>query len=220
MAVRLVDISGGAFTSSTLKATPESLDFAGETSQINDMYDEGSNAFDASKPDNENYTVFDNGIMKIECSNAGGGYTMYYYVYYNNTLIYNYSVSTDIGSGQKSPFIGFAFGVDDDTQKGMVWACAQVNYYGAYYIYTVSHATLTPTQMGNVYLAITESERPPYTWSSVPAISGKNGILSLSMIKDEALGDGSPVINGNLNDIERLAAGSNIRSTERDSSRL
>ena len=207
MAVRLVDISGGAFTSSTLKATPESLDFAGETSQINDMYDEGSNAFDASKPDNENYTVFDNGIMKIECSNAGGGYTMYYYVYYNNTLIYNYSVSTDIGSGQKSPFIGFAFGVDDDTQKGMVWACAQVNYYGAYYIYTVSHATLTPTQMGNVYLAITESERPPYTWSSVPAISGKNGILSLAMINDADIGDGSPVTDAPASVISQLTAG-------------
>ena len=51
-----------------------------------------------------------------------------------------------------------------------------------------------------------------YQWSSVPAISGKNGILSLSMIKNEALGDGNPVINGNLNDIERLAPGSNIRT--------
>lgn len=210
MAVRLVDISGGAFTSSTLKATPASLDFAGETSQINDMYDEGSNVFDATKPDNENYTIFDNGIMKIECSNAGGGYTMYYYVYYNNTLIYNYSVSTDIGSGQKSPFIGFAFGVDDDTQKGMVWACAQVNYYGAYYIYTVSHATLTPTQMGNVYLAITESEQPPYTWSSVPAISGKNGILPLSMIKNEELGDGSPVTDASMLTINRLSGNTSL----------
>ena len=32
-----------------------------------------------------------------------------------------------------------------------------------------------------------------YQWSSVPAISGKNGILSLTTIKDEELGDGSPV---------------------------
>ena len=210
MAVRLVDISGGTFTSSTLKATPASLDFAGETSQINDMYDEGSNVFDATKPDNENYTIFDNGIMKIECSNAGGGYTMYYYVYYNNTLIYNYSVSTDIGSGQKSPFIGFAFGVDDDTQKGMVWACTQVNYYGAYYIYTVSHATLTPTQMENVYLAITESERPPYTWSSVPAISGKNGILSLAMINDADIGDGNPTTANSWAPIYRLSSSANL----------
>lgn len=62
----------------------------------------------------------------------------------------------------------------------------------------------------NIYI---NGEAPViYEWSSVPAIAGKNGILSLSMIKDEALGDGSPVIDGNLNDIERLAAGSNIRT--------
>lgn len=30
---------------------------------------------------------------------------------------------------------------------------------------------------------------PTYTWQSVPSISGKNGILSLSVIKDELLGD-------------------------------
>ena len=212
MAVRLVDISGETFTSSTLKATPASLDFYGETSQVNDMYNQGSMVFDVSKPDSENYTVFDNGIMKIVCSNASSGYTMYYYIYYNNVMIYNTSVQTSIGGGEKSPFIGFAFGVDDNTQKGMIWACTQINYYGAYYIYVVSHATLSATQMGDVYLAITESEHPPYEWTSVPAISGKNGILSLSMIKNEALGDGNPVINGNLNDIERLAPGSNIRT--------
>lgn len=32
-----------------------------------------------------------------------------------------------------------------------------------------------------------------YQWSSVPAISGKNGILTLSQIRDEDLGDGNPV---------------------------
>ena len=49
-----------------------------------------------------------------------------------------------------------------------------------------------------------------YQWSSVPAISGKNGILSLSMIKDEALGDGAPVTAGDVNDIVRLSPGSRV----------
>ena len=37
-----------------------------------------------------------------------------------------------------------------------------------------------------------------YQWSSIPAISGKNGILSLATIDDEYLGDGSPVTDGSI----------------------
>ena len=50
---------------------------------------------------------------------------------------------------------------------------------------------------GEMYLWLKGNIAPliTYTWTSVPAISGKNGILSLSMIKNEALGDGNPVIN-------------------------
>lgn len=49
-----------------------------------------------------------------------------------------------------------------------------------------------------------------YQWSSVPAISGKMGILSLSMIKNEDIGDGSPVTAANDNVIDRITAGSSI----------
>lgn len=73
-----------------------------------------------------------------------------------------------------------------------------------------AQAFYLPETVTNIY--IDGNPLVTYEWSSVPAISGKNGILSLSMIKNEALGDGNPVINGNLNDIERLAAGSNIRT--------
>lgn len=51
-----------------------------------------------------------------------------------------------------------------------------------------------------------------YQWSSVPAISGKNGILSLSTIKDADIGDGSPVSGGALTAIGRLSAGSRIET--------
>ena len=87
------------------------------------------------------------------------------------------------------------------------------NYYNAFGYYTASNLPLLiylPSFVTNIL--INDQPLIVYTWSSVPAISGKNGILSLSMIKNEALGDGNPVINGNLNDIERLSAGSNIRT--------
>ena len=38
-----------------------------------------------------------------------------------------------------------------------------------------------------------------YQWTSVPAISGKNGILSLAMIDDDYIGDGSPVTGADYN---------------------
>lgn len=42
-----------------------------------------------------------------------------------------------------------------------------------------------------LYQAIKDAIPPQYTWSSVPAISGKNGILSLTMIKDEKIEEGN-----------------------------
>lgn len=91
------------------------------------------------------------------------------------------------------------------TQDGITYAAkGETNELTTYGMVFLTSAEL------NLY--INGSLPVTYQWSSVPAISGKNGILSLSMIKNEALGDGNPVINGNLNDIERLAAGSNIRT--------
>lgn len=49
-----------------------------------------------------------------------------------------------------------------------------------------------------------------YTWSSVPAISGKNGILSLSQIKDESIGAGDYVAAGNESDFKRLVFASSL----------
>ena len=50
-----------------------------------------------------------------------------------------------------------------------------------------------------------------YTWSSVPAISGKNGILSLSMIKDDQIGDGSAVSGADYDTvIDRIIAATSI----------
>lgn len=47
--------------------------------------------------------------------------------------------------------------------------------------------------LNELYNYLMEHMAPTYTWSSVPAISGKNGVLSLGMIADENIGDGNPV---------------------------
>ena len=51
-----------------------------------------------------------------------------------------------------------------------------------------------------------------YQWSSVPAISGKNGILSLATIDNEQLGDGSLVEEGSLTWITNLPSSASIAS--------
>jgi len=50
-----------------------------------------------------------------------------------------------------------------------------------------------------------------YTWSSVPAISGKNGILSLAMIKDEDIGDGSEVDDAPDSVLEAIPSAASTR---------
>lgn len=46
-----------------------------------------------------------------------------------------------------------------------------------------------------------------YTWTSVPAISGKMGILSLGTILDEFIGNGSSIINAPLSNAGQLPGG-------------
>ena len=67
------------------------------------------------------------------------------------------------------------------------------------------HAIYVPSSVTNIY--IDGSPLVTYTWSSVPAISGKNGILSLAMINDADIGDGSPVTNAPASVISQLTAG-------------
>ena len=51
---------------------------------------------------------------------------------------------------------------------------------------------------------------PTYQWVSVPTISGKMGILSLSQIKDESIGTGDYVAAGTESDMKRLVFASSL----------
>ena len=95
----------------------------------------------------------------------------------------------------------------------ITWALAtkdniQYRYQTVDSNHNIGNIVYFPSSVTNIY----ENGNPliTYQWSSVPAISGKMGILSLAMINNEDIGDGSPVTNGNLNAIARLGAGANI----------
>ena len=80
----------------------------------------------------------------------------------------------------------------------------------------ISNTNVTSTDAGiiasreELYQLIMGLIPPLYEWSSVPTISGKMGIMELSMIKDANIGDGSRVSGADLNAVERITAGSNL----------
>ena len=61
-----------------------------------------------------------------------------------------------------------------------------------------------------LYQAIMGIIPPTYIWQSVPSISGKNGILSFSMVNDNDLNNGEPVTNADASAIHRLENSTNI----------
>lgn len=73
----------------------------------------------------------------------------------------------------------------------------QYRYYALNENATVGNIVYFPSSVTNIY----ENGQPliTYQWSSVPVISGKNGILSLAMIDDAHIGDGSRVTGADYN---------------------
>ena len=103
-------------------------------------------------------------------------------------------------------YYGLAFAVDDAEEKGSIVGCYKPN--GGWYY--VNCSTFTAWNNNAIYQAIIGAEQQLYTWSSVPAISGKNGILSLAMINDADIGDGNPTTANSWAPIYRLSSSANL----------
>ena len=85
------------------------------------------------------------------------------------------------------------FIIDDDTQKGRVLVyrrpdVEQGSQTNQYIIQSLN--TDTNSKWQDLYTLITGAIVILYNWQSVPSISGKNGILSLSHVRDDSLLDG------------------------------
>lgn len=104
-------------------------------------------------------------------------------------------------------YFGLAFAVDDNTHRGSIVACYHINYYG----YAANFTSFSNWDYGPTYDAIIGAEQPLYTWSSVPAISGKNGILSLPML-DSVSWDGTPITDADIDIFTRVPDAANLRS--------
>lgn len=96
----------------------------------------------------------------------------------------------------------------------ITWALAtkdniQYRYQTVDSNHNIGNIVYFPSSVTNIY----ENGNPliTYQWSSVPAISGKNGILSLTTINDEDIGDGSRVLNADVSVIGTKSGTSTIR---------
>ena len=86
--------------------------------------------------------------------------------------------------------VWIAVGLDDDNNLGMLKIITSNT--GSMDMYN------TPTTL---YLYTYISGHGAFSWTSVPSISGKNGTLSFSTIKQESINDGNPVSNAGLDDV-------------------
>ena len=136
----------------------------------------------------------------------------------NNTLLatlkYNgadtsYAISTYSGNSDYSwCFIAL---VDEENHKGLFCVAQRYRNNNAYgYPAGSSQWGYTDDLMSKMYTVLTSNPYVQYTWTSVPAISGKMGILSLGTILDEFIGDGSAVTDQPMSYAGQLPEGANI----------
>ena len=130
------------------------------------------------------------------------------YTFYdeNNNVLYSYY--DWIGTDYNRYTCGFC--VDDDLHRGLFMlgqyrpGATSVTFYAR---------PVTNASAEALYPYFVEGEIPPvvYEWSSVPAISGKNGILSLPML-DTLSWDGTPITNAERDIFTTLPDAANLRN--------
>lgn len=167
------------------------------------LFNLGTNLDDLPITQNEQYTLFDNGIFKMTVIHASDPANKDYAIraFYYDTAI----LTSGTWGWWKDTFHGIGFGYDEELQQGSIFFCS----VGEYGDYSVTQYTYDASGRYNAYLAIIGSLQPAYTWSSVPAISGKNGILSLPTLIDT---DGEPISGQSASVFSSLPEGSNVRA--------
>lgn len=181
-----------------------------------------------NNPSNESYTfnmlwqIRKNSVWQISANqwlfgntnfgiqvNSIDNYSLYTSFWANGVKVINNNYS-QTSSGWIDAQLGLACAINEDTQKGSItYICKRGNadltdYACATSGYDVYHDS------DKCYTWIKQGLIPPYSWQSVPSISGKNGILSFSMVNDNDLNNGDPVTSADASAIHRLENSTNI----------
>ena len=89
------------------------------------------------------------------------------------------------------------FWIDSENQKCYCVAAFATTYGNTWII----NPTISSAYQEELYQIITGLIPPAFNWVSVPSVSGKNGILSLSTIEQSAINDGNPVTGAGNEDV-------------------
>ncbi len=140
------------------------------------------------------FWIFGNESYGIQWAGSARNW-QYLHFYIDNQDIGD--ITLGIGDGdEKDNLVSIMLGIDEDTQKGSIFAIQQYRYYSTHYYGRQNAATGFPFKNTDLaYNWIKNGIVIPYNWRSVSSISGKNGILSLATIKDDAINNGDPVNN-------------------------
>lgn len=150
------------------------------------------------------HIVFDNGLLriKIEVDMAYNQYRLQTISFINLQT----NKATLISNPNYRNSLYLCLGYDDSIQTAYFFMVGQFDYNGAW---TQKDYGTFSTNRQDIYEAISGSQIPTYQWSSVPAISGKNGILSLPTLIDT---DGNPISGQSASVFSSLPEGSNVRA--------
>ena len=190
MAIRLVTITGFSSCSGF-----ELSNLSDVIARSNDFFTHGANCIDATP----NSYIVNLDTLKIKRTASN------FELYGVNGVSLG---STGYVSSDTFDFYGFAFAVDDDAELGSVVCCYHVN--NAWYYCNCTSFSSWNTNA--IYQAIIGAEQPLYTWRHVPAITGKGKTFNLGMIRNDSLGDGSPVTGATVSVVQNLPAESSMDS--------
>ena len=145
------------------------------------------------------------GIATIDIRTVSGGYAIttfnkplrkiFYYVY--NHPQYTSYCALSLDSGWYDPANGR--GEDNYTLKQFTTIYSTLQSLFDFLLSTVRYVDIYVD--GENWSRVSPVT---YTWQSVPSISGKNGILSLATIKDDAINNGDPVNNAVIDAFSNL----------------
>ena len=133
-----------------------------------------------------------NSILRIICNRVDGGVVQFKFRYIapNIDLAPTNIISVRpfwTGSAFGDVWLSFVGIVDNTNQQGLFYVAHSSNDGRGNFVY----ADKVAPNNSILYQFITNSVIPQYNWQSVPSISGKNGILTLSTLND--VNDGEPV---------------------------
>ncbi len=146
-------------------------------------------------------------IADIE--NDGGHLIIYAYQPQANDYV---RIRFSVNGSMYTAFSGWAtdvkicFGINEETQEAQISTC-QYYQHNETYIIAAALGTNVSSYTGvrqTLYNIFKNAPLVQYVWQSVPSISGKNGILSFSMVKDTELNGGDPVNSADPSAIHRL----------------